>query len=279
VIDADAHGRTDLTPGLLRQERIWGVLVALDDNCPVPAGLLFECQMSGIRVFDQNSFWEREACCIDIDSHESKWLRSGEGFRHGKIELVRRRVFDLVIATIVLVLALPLLLIVAALVKLDSRGPVFYRQERIGRKGHPFILYKFRSMRADAELGGVPQWAAIGDSRVTRVGKYIRYTRIDEIPQLINVLRGEMSVIGPRPERPYFVEQLTAEIPLYCFRHFVKPGITGWAQINAPYGASIDDARRKLRFDLYYIKHCGLKLDLLILLRTLRVILFQEGAR
>src|SRR5204863_6209242 len=158
-------------------------------------------------------------------------------------------------------------------------GPIFYRQERVGLKGRTFTLYKFRSMRLDAEAGGVPKWATVGDSRVTRVGKFIRYTRIDELPQLINVLRGEMSIIGPRPERPYFVQQLAASIPLYSLRHSIKPGITGWAQVNASYGASIDDARLKLSYDLYYLKNRSVLLNLRILFRTLRVVIMQQGAR
>ena len=175
--------------------------------------------------------------------------------------------------------SLPLLLIVAVLIKLDSRGPALYRQERVGFEGKTFTLYKFRSMRRDAELAGVPEWASIDDPRTTRIGRFIRFTRIDELPQLFNVLRGDMSIIGPRPERPYFVNRLATEIPFYSARHCVKPGITGWAQVNAPYGASTEDTRTKLRYDLYYIKHCSFRLDVLILLRTIRVIVLQEGAR
>jgi lipopolysaccharide/colanic/teichoic acid biosynthesis glycosyltransferase len=154
-----------------------------------------------------------------------------------------------------------------------------YRQERVGLRGRAFILYKFRSMRQDAESSGTPQWASECDPRITRVGRLIRYTRIDELPQLANVIRGDMSIIGPRPERPYFVDKLSEAIPVYSLRHFVKPGITGWAQVNASYGASVEDSRVKLMYDLYYIKHRGLLLDLSILLRTLKVVLFQQGAR
>jgi exopolysaccharide biosynthesis polyprenyl glycosylphosphotransferase len=206
-------------------------------------------------------------------------LLSGRGYQRIRGGEGRLRVFDLVLASLLLVLTLPLMLFIAGLIKIDSRGPALYRQERVGLRGRLFTLYKFRSMHQDAEANGVPIWAAVGDSRITRVGRLIRYTRIDELPQLLNVLRGEMSFIGPRPERPYFVEKLATAIPLYAIRHCIKPGITGWAQINAPYGASIEDAREKLSYDLYYVKYRGLLLDLAILLRTLRVVVLGQGAR
>jgi len=192
---------------------------------------------------------------------------------------VRTRVLDMILAAALAVLTFPLMLVVAGLIKIDSPGPIMYRQERVGLRGRAFILYKFRSMRQDAEGSGTPQWASECDPRITRVGRLIRYTRIDELPQLANVIRGDMSIIGPRPERPYFVDKLSEAIPVYSLRHFVKPGITGWAQVNASYGASVEDSRVKLMYDLYYIKHRGLLLDLSILLRTLKVVLFQQGAR
>jgi lipopolysaccharide/colanic/teichoic acid biosynthesis glycosyltransferase len=174
---------------------------------------------------------------------------------------------------------LPVLAATALLIKLDTRGPIFYRQERVGQHGRPFMLLKFRSMVTDAERDGVPQWAGSGDARVTRVGRVIRQTRIDEIPQVYNVLLGDMSFIGPRPERPFFVQELAAKIPYYAERHRVKPGITGWAQINFPYGASVEDAKQKLEYDLYYIKNHSIFLDCIILLQTARVVLFPEGVR
>ena len=186
---------------------------------------------------------------------------------------------DILVSLAVLFLTLPLMLITALLVKLDSPGPVFYRQERVGLHGVPFTLFKFRSMSVDAEAGGRPRWASQQDSRVTRVGGFIRSTRIDELPQLLNVLRGEMSFVGPRPERPHFVEQLAEVIPFYHERSYVKPGITGWAQVNFPYGASVEDARQKLSYDLYYVKNRSVFLDIVILFSTVRVILFREGAR
>ena len=189
-----------------------------------------------------------------------------------------RRLRDITGSLLLLFLTLPLCLLVACLIKLESRGPVMYRQERVGLHGKVFTLLKFRSMRQDAEARG-PAWAQQQDPRVTRVGAFIRRTRIDELPQLINVLKGEMGFVGPRPERPHFVDQLAEVIPFYRDRACVKPGITGWAQVNYPYGASIEDARQKLSYDLYYVKHRNLFLDVLILFATVRVILFQEGAR
>ena len=277
--DHNEHLSVLLSPEALRNEHISGIIVANGDHQRLPVGLLFDCRLNGIQVLDESSFWEREAGCINIDDQDPGWLFSSKGFRHGRIEEIRKRSFDLLLALAGLILALPLMLIIAVLIKFDGGGPVLYRQERVGLRGRIFTLYKFRSMHENAEDGGRPQWATIGDPRITRVGRFIRYARIDELPQLLNVLRGDMSLIGPRPERPYFVQQLGAAIPLYSLRHGVKPGITGWAQVKASYGASIEDARVKLRYDLYYIKHQGLMLDLLILLRTLRVVILLEGAR
>ena len=190
-----------------------------------------------------------------------------------------KKITDLLLASTLLLTLLPLMLLVALAIKCDSPGPVFYRQERVGLRGRRFAVLKFRSMRQDAEADGRPVWAAAQDHRITRVGRFIRWARIDELPQLLNVLRGEMSVIGPRPERPYFVEQFNKLIPSYDDRHAVLPGITGWAQVNYPYGASLKDAREKLRYDLYYIANYSLLLDLKILLATVRVVLSGKGAR
>ena len=192
---------------------------------------------------------------------------------------ITKRLFDICASCLLLVLTLPLLLITALLVPLESKGPVFYRQERVGQGGATFMVLKFRSMRTDAEKNGTPQWAGQNDSRVTRIGAFIRKVRIDELPQILNVLRGEMSFVGPRPERPFFVEQLTQQIPYYSYRHNVKPGITGWAQICYPYGASVEDAIEKLQYDLYYTKNHSLFLDIIILFQTMQVILFGQGAR
>jgi exopolysaccharide biosynthesis polyprenyl glycosylphosphotransferase len=190
-----------------------------------------------------------------------------------------KRAADFTVSLAFLAAVLPLTLLVAMAIKLESKGPVFYRQERVGLNGRIFRVWKFRSMRIDAEKDGVPRWASAKDNRVTRVGRFIRATRIDEIPQIINVLEGDMSFIGPRPERPYFVQQLRREMPYYDLRHRVKPGITGWAQVNYRYGESIEDARQKLAFDLYYVKNNDFFLDLTILVQTVRVVLFAHGAQ
>jgi exopolysaccharide biosynthesis polyprenyl glycosylphosphotransferase len=190
-----------------------------------------------------------------------------------------KRAFDIVSSSILLVVASPVMLLTALAVRLESQGPIIYRQERVGLGGRVFMCLKFRSMRTDAEKDGVARWASKNDSRVTRVGALIRKTRIDELPQLISVLRGEMSMVGPRPERPAFVGQLKEQIPYYDIRHSVKPGVTGWAQVRYSYGASIEDARRKHQFDLYYVKNNSLLLDLLILIETISVVLFREGAQ
>ncbi|HEY8351792.1 MAG TPA: exopolysaccharide biosynthesis polyprenyl glycosylphosphotransferase, partial [Sphingomonadales bacterium] len=202
-----------------------------------------------------------------------------DGFgRSGRFDLFLKRLFDVTTSLLLLLLTLPILIVTAIAIKVTSPGPVFYRQERVGQGGRTFMVLKFRSMRTDAERNG-PQWAQANDDRVTPVGRLIRTARIDEIPQIFNVLKGDMSFVGPRPERPVFVEQLAKEIPFYLERHRVKPGITGWAQINYPYGASVEDARHKLQYDLYYIKNYSIFLDFLVLIQTLRVVLWPEGAR
>ena len=216
---------------------------------------------------------------LDIEQLHEGWLATARATREGWLKHGAHRSLDLAGALALLLFTLPLLVLVALAIKLDSPGPVFYCQERVGRGGRVFKLFKFRSMVVDAEAGGAPQWARKHDSRVTRVGRLLRLTRIDEIPQVINVLRGEMALVGPRPERPAFVEELARQIPHYDERAYVRPGITGWAQVNYPYGASVEDARVKLAYDLYYIQNRGLRLDLRILLRTVRVVLCQEGAR
>ena len=207
------------------------------------------------------------------------WLIFSDGFRNGHMTRAVKRALDVVLAGAGLVLALPLMLVVAAAVRLDSRGPALFRQARVGQGGRIFVLNKFRSMRVDAERASGATWATAGDPRVTRVGRLLRTTRLDELPQLVNVLLGHMSFIGPRPERPEFVQLLQRQIPFYRERLSVKPGLTGWAQIRYPYGASVADAVEKLQFDLYYIKNLSLFLDLLILLGTIQVVLFGRGAR
>ena len=195
------------------------------------------------------------------------------------MQAMAKRIFDVVASGTLLLFSLPIMVFAALAIKMESRGPIFYRQERVGLNGETFMLLKFRSMRTDAEKDGVPRWADLNDSRVTRVGSFIRQTRIDEIPQIFNVLKGEMSFIGPRPERPFFVDELRQVIPYYFERHRVKPGISGWAQLNYPYGASVEDAKEKFQYDLYYIKNYSLFLDLIVLVQTARVVLWPDGVR
>jgi sugar transferase (PEP-CTERM system associated) len=255
------------------------VVVATDDRRGLPVRQLLHCKLAGLRVTDFLDFWERETRTVDLEALRPSWLFYSDGFRCGVVDEILKRAFDIVVSSALLVFSLPLLVVTAGLIKLESAGPILYRQERVGLRGEGFTIFKFRSMRADAERDGNPQWAAKGDPRVTRVGAIIRKLRIDELAQILNVLRGDMSFVGPRPERPYFVASLTEAIPYYAERHWVRPGITGWAQINYPYGASNEDARRKLAFDLYYIKNRSIFLDFLILLQTARVIFWNHGAR
>lgn len=240
---------------------------------------LLECKLEGVTVIDVSSFFERETGHVQLDSLNSSWMVYSDGFCRTSFRGVGKRVFDVFVSLILLTLTLPIMLITAFAIIMETGMPVLYRQTRVGECGEPFEVLKFRSMRVDAEKDGRPQWAAAGDSRVTRVGAIIRLLRIDELPQIFNVLRGDMSFVGPRPERPYFVNELSKEIPWYQSRHSVKPGITGWAQIRYPYGASVEDARRKLQYDLYYAKNHSLFLDLLILFQTAQVVLFRRGAR
>lgn len=251
------------------RERRGGVLPIRD---------LLECKVMGVKVFDLSSFFERTQGQIRVDSLRASWLIYGDGFRQGLTRTVSKRIFDLLATLVLLVVSLPVMLITAVLIWLEDRGPIFYRQERVGQGGRVFKVTKFRSMRCDAEKDGKPRWASANDDRVTRVGRVIRKVRIDELPQLFNVIAGDMSLVGPRPERPYFVEQLSQEIPFYALRHCVKPGVTGWAQVRYAYGNTVDDAVQKLQYDLYYVKNHTLVLDTLVLFETVRVVLSGEGA-
>ena len=244
----------------------------------LPLREMLDCKLAGIKVYDLSSFFERVRGQVRIDSLKASWLIYGDGFRQDWGRTVVKRCFDIFAASILLILALPVMLLTAVLILLEDGAPVLYRQERVGLGGRTFKVIKFRSMGRDAEKDGKPRWAANGDDRVTRVGRIIRRARIDELPQLVNVLLGEMSLVGPRPERPYFVDQLTRDIPFYAVRHCVKPGVTGWAQVRYQYGASVDDAIEKLQYDLYYVKNHTLVLDVLVLFETVRVVLTGEGA-
>jgi sugar transferase (PEP-CTERM system associated) len=245
----------------------------------MPLRELLECKVSGIRVSDMSTHFEKTLGQIRIDHVRASWLIFGDGFHQGIYRTAAKRLFDLVCALLLLVLSAPLLLATAVAIALEGKGPVFYRQERVGEDGRTFRVLKFRSMRVDAEEDGRPQWAAANDDRITRIGGIIRRFRIDEFPQLFNVLNGEMSLVGPRPERPFFVEQLTREIPYYSVRHSVKPGVTGWAQVRYKYGATVEDSLEKLQYDLYYVKNNSLFLDIVILFETIGVVLSGEGAR
>lgn len=255
------------------------IVVAAREQRGLPVMELLECKLGGVQVTDFLTFYEREAQRVDLDELQPSWLIYSDGFRRGLLNQATKRAFDIVVSGAFLLLTLPLTIAAAIAVKLDSPGPVLYRQERVGLNGRLFSVMKFRSMRTDAESDGVPQWAAAQDQRVTRVGNFLRRTRIDEIPQIFNVLKGDMSFVGPRPERPFFVKSLSSQIPFYNQRHRVKPGISGWAQINYPYGASVEDARAKLAYDLYYIKNGGLFLDIVTFLQTVRVVLWPDGVR
>ena len=258
------------------------IVIAMDDrrgNLPIKE--LLACRMRGIEVLDILAFLERETGKIRLDLVKPGWLIFSQGFRITPFRRMTKRVLDLTLGVIALVLAAPVMLLVALLIKLFDGWslPVFYRQKRVGFHGETFNVLKFRSMRPDAEKEGTAQWAVEGDPRVTRIGGVLRKYRLDELPQLFNVLAGHMSIVGPRPERPQFVEQLEEEIPYYSERHTVKPGVTGWAQLKYAYGSSTEDAKEKLQYDLYYVKNHSLLLDLMIVLQTVEVVLWGKGAR
>jgi sugar transferase (PEP-CTERM system associated) len=257
------------------------VVLAMEERRnALPLNDLLRIKTTGVSIRDFSSFLERETGRVDLDSLNPSWLIFSDGFSAGRrLSSVGKRLFDVAVSSLILLIMAPLILAVALAVKLESKGPAFFRQRRVGLYGQLFDVIKIRSMRVDAEVGGKAVWAQKDDPRVTRVGRIIRKLRVDELPQAWSVLKGEMSFVGPRPERPQFVADLEARLPYYAERHVVKPGITGWAQINYPYGASIEDAREKLEFDLYYAKNYSTFLDVLILLQTARVVLWPEGAR
>jgi len=258
------------------------IVVAPDDRrLRLPVDEILDCKMSGTMVLDLLSFFEKETSRIKLDVLHPSWIFFSDGFRLSGLANSSKRVLDLLAGLSILLLTWPLMLLVALAILIESRGrgPILFHQVRVGLNGQPFRVHKFRSMRTDAEADGVARWASKNDSRITRVGGLIRKTRLDELPQVFNVLLGEMSLVGPRPERPEFVKQLEKEIPFYGERHRVKPGLTGWAQLSYPYGATIEDARNKLEFDLYYVKNASAFLDLIILLETVEVVLWGKGAQ
>ena len=285
--DVDVEGRQLInSPKSLleyaQNEKIDEIVVAISDvNHEIPVDDLVDCKLNGVTVIDILSFFEREAGQIRIDIIDPAWLVTSEGFRQGRFQDFVKRVFDIFASFIILTVASPFLLltVIAILIEDGFKAPIFYSQVRVGKNGEPYRVYKFRSMRTDAEKAGKAIWASKVDNRVTRVGNFIRKTRLDEFPQIWNVLNGTMSFVGPRPERPEFVEELKKEIPYYDERHLVKPGVTGWAQLLYPYGSSVGDAYQKQLFDMYYVKNHSLFLDSLILLQTVEVVLFGKGAR
>ncbi len=255
------------------------IVVGLSDRRGrLPIEALLRAKMSGVRVEDATTTYERLTGKILIDDLKPSWLIFSDGFRASRLTRFVKRMLDLSFSIILAICTSPLMLLTAIAIKLDSHGPALYSQERVGENDRVFKIYKFRSMRSDAETG-TPVWARDKDDRVTRVGRFIRKTRLDELPQLWNVMRGDMSFVGPRPERPFFVEQLAREIPFYLQRHAVRPGLTGWAQVKYQYGSTVEDAMEKLRYDLYYIKHLSVFFDLTIVLDTVKVILFGKGAK
>lgn len=280
LINPRVIGLTDDLEEIVKRERIDRIVVAMGERRgQLPTDRLLKLSLAGdVSIEEGATFFERVTGRVSLNMLRPSWLIfTGRG-RQVRLATITRSIAHRLVALIGALLSLPLVVLTAILIKIDSRGPVFYKQERVGKNGHPFVLTKFRSMRLDAEKAG-PVWASKGDERTTRVGRIIRKVRVDEIPQFWNILRGEMSFVGPRPERPHFVAQLAQEIPYYEQRHLIAPGLTGWAQIKYPYGASIEDARQKLQYDLFYIKNHSLFLDAIILFETIKIILFGRGAQ
>lgn len=266
---------------IVMEEQVDEIVIALAERRggSMPLRELLDCKLHGVRVVDIATHFEETLGQIRLDSVSAGWLIFGDGFEQGLVRTMVKRLFDIVCATLLILLALPVMLVTGILILLESGGPILYLQERVGLNGRIFNVVKFRSMRTDAEKDGQPRWASATDDRVTRVGRVIRKLRIDELPQLFSVLGGDMSLVGPRPERPYFVDKLTQEIPYYAVRQSVKPGVTGWAQVRYHYGASIEDSAEKLQYDLYYVKNHTLFLDLVVLFETVGVVLMGKGAQ
>jgi sugar transferase (PEP-CTERM system associated) len=274
-------GPGETLSSLVEKHSIDKIVVAVRDRRGggLPVQQLLECKARGVKVVELATYFEREHRQVMLESLNPSWMVLGDGFDQGLVNQAVKRIFDLAASIVLLVIAIPIILVAAFLIFLESGRPVFYRQERVGRGGRVFKILKLRSMRHDAEPDGTPHWARANDDRTTAIGRFIRKWRIDELPQIYNVLRGEMSLVGPRPERSAFVEQLGKQIPYYALRHSAKPGITGWAQVRYPYGASVDDAVEKLQYELYYVKNQCLFLDLMILFATIEVVIWGRGAR
>jgi sugar transferase (PEP-CTERM system associated) len=265
---------------LAGKRNIEKIIVAMEENRNnFPTNELLQCRVNGIEVLDGNSFYEMLTGKLVVKAINPSWLIFSDGFRKSRTERLLKRSADLLLACLMLIVLFPLIVVIALLIKLDSKGPVIFSQERVGQNGKIYEVHKFRSMVEDAEKISGPVWAQDDDHRITRVGKIIRKLRMDELPQLWNVLKGEMSFVGPRPEREHFVKELEGLIPYYKERHTVKPGITGWAQVSYGYGASVDDAIEKLNYDLFYIKNMSFFMDLMIVLKTIKIVLFLKGSR
>lgn len=266
---------------LVEQFNVDEIIVAIRERRGggLPVSELLKCKLRGVNILDLPAFFERQTGILPLEAINASWMIFSDGFTQGIARDVIKRLFDLLVSGTFLLITLPLMLLTGLLIRLESRGPVFYTQERVGQYGKTFTIYKFRSMYTNAEKDGRPVWASQNDDRTTRIGRLIRRLRIDELPQTINVFLGQMSFVGPRPERPYFVNELAAQIPYFHARHSVKPGITGWAQVKFPYGASVEDAMSKLQYDLYYVKNHSLFLDLMILLQTAQVVVLGKGVR
>lgn len=264
--------------GIARKFNIKKIVVAIKQRRGAfPARELLDCRVRGIDIIKGNTFYEMLTGKLIVDQINPDWLIFSKGFRIPKRVRILKRIIDLMLSLIMLIVLSPLIMLVALLIRIDSKGPIFFSQERVGEKRKIFRVYKFRSMIEDAEKHTGPIWASDHDDRITRVGRIIRKLRIDEIPQLWNVLKGEMSFVGPRPEREFFVKELEEKIPYYGERFIVKPGITGWAQVCYGYGASVDDAIEKLNYDLFYTKNFSIFMDLMIIMRTVKIVLFGKG--
>jgi sugar transferase (PEP-CTERM system associated) len=265
---------------VVHKQKVHRVIVAMPDRRgTIPMHELLQLRMQGVKIEEATSWLEKISGKIEVENLYPSWLVYGEGFRRSTAFIVVRRVISIVISLLGLILALPLLPLIVLAIRLDSKGPVFYSQTRVGKAGRAFKVVKFRTMRQDAEAASGPKWAGDNDPRVTRVGKFLRSSRLDEVPQLWCVLKGDMAFVGPRPERPEFIEWLSKEIPYYSVRHMVRPGLTGWAQVRYKYGSTVEDAREKLQYDLFYIKNASIGLDLLIMFQTVKTVLLRRGAQ
>jgi sugar transferase (PEP-CTERM system associated) len=280
ILNPGIIGAYDQLCQIVERERPVVLVVALDDKRDgFPLNDLLNCKMKGVTIEDHTTFLKKLTGKLMVESLSPSHLIFSDGFRKSKFTLIVKRTVETALSLTALIVLSPLFLLVAILIKADSPGPIFFRQERVGENGRLLTIYKFRSMRNDAEKNTGPVWAKQEDDRVTRVGKYMRKLRIDELPQLWNALKGDISLVGPRPERPQFVKELEQKIPYYALRHSVRPGITGWAQVSFPYGASVEDAAEKLRYDLFYIENLSVLFDFMILLKTIKIVILGKGAR